>query len=411
MVKIPTPKLININELKPNNKNVKQHPKEQIEDLARLMDYVGFKDPIVIDEDYTIFAGHGRLEAAKLKGMTEVPCVFMENLTDEQKKWFLLADNRINESEWNSDNVQLMLEDLGSFTFEDFNMKFDDFEVKIKEETEEVPEPPAEPKAKLGDIYQLGRHRIMCGDSTKDLDKLLDKEIDLLLTDPPYGISVVNNLGTIGGSKPITIGKIGGSNTCEAKYYRPVLNDDKPFEPEFLLKYGKIQILFGGNYYANKLPQKAGWIVWNKRKEEWGKTTFADCELAWTNLDTPARAYTQVWMGLIKDGETGQKRVHPTQKPIRLLSELIIDHSKKSNIVLDCYLGSGSTLIACEQTNRICYGMELDPAYIDVIIERYINYAGTDKDVYLITNDQKTPYSEINRESTSKEINQIQGMA
>ena len=371
MVKIPTPKLININELKPNTKNVKQHPKEQIQDLARLMDYVGFKDPIVIDEDYTIFAGHGRLEAAKLKGMTEVPCVFMENLTDEQKKWFLLADNRINESEWNEDNVKLMLEDIGSFTFEDFNMKFDDFEIKVTEELEEIPEPPPEPKAKLGDVYQLGEHRVMCGDSTKDLDTLLDKEIDLLLTDPPYGMNLNTDwTGAKSNLKFIEDKKAFGGNR-----YNPVLNDDVEFNPTHLLKYKEV-ILWGADYYADKLPKDGSWFVWDKRlTDDADKMYGSTFELCWSKIPHKRDILRVKWAGIFgTETQDIKKRVHPTQKPLEVSTYFIEKLTKENNTVLDCYLGSGSTLIACEQTNRICYGMELDPAYIDVIIERWENF-------------------------------------
>ena len=159
--------------------------------------------------------------------------------------------------------------------------------------------------------------------------------------------------------------------------YKSVINDDKPFDPTYLLGYGSKQIIFGGNYFANKLPQKAGWIVWNKRRAEWKKNDFADCEMAWTNQDKHAIAYTVVWSGMLKDSEEhGQKRMHPNQKPIKLLQELIKDHSDEGAIVLDCYLGSGSTLIACEDTGRTCYGMELDPGYIDVVIKRWEERTG-----------------------------------
>jgi len=191
---------IEISKLIPNPLNVKKHPKEQINDLAlQIQQEPGFTNPIVIDEDYMIWVGHGRLEAVKLLGWDKIPCIMVHNMTEQEKYRYMIKDNQVNESPWIKENLQIAYDKVDPILFEPFQMNIEDIGIKLPiiEETEDIPELPAEPKSKLGDIYQLGKHRVMCGDSTKDLDKLLDKQIDLLLTDPPYGIDVVNIAGEV----------------------------------------------------------------------------------------------------------------------------------------------------------------------------------------------------------------------
>lgn len=380
--RMPSIEDIEISKLIPNPLNVKKHPKEQINDLAlQIQQEPGFTNPLVIDEDYMIWVGHGRLEAVKSLGWDKIPCIMVHNMSEGEKYRYMIKDNQVNESPWDKEKLQIAYDKVDPILFEPFEMDIQDIGVKlpITEETEDIPEPPAEPKSKLGDVYQLGKHRIMCGDSTKDLDKLLDKEIDLLLTDPPYGMNVVNVKGTTDGSHPV--GFMGGKGLVHPKAYKPIIGDDKPFEPEFLLSLGKIQIIFGANHFSNKLPTNPHWIVWDKLPEKGQeKTTFSDCELAWTNgHKKTTKMYRHLWAGLVRQGDRRTElaeRVHPTQKPVGLLSDIINDYSTENQTVLDCYLGSGSTLIACEKTNRICYGMELDPGYVDVIIERWENFTG-----------------------------------
>lgn len=244
------------------------------------------------------------------------------------------------------------------------------FDMTFGKEEQELPGPPVEPKSKLGDVYQLDDHRVMCGDCTKDIQKLLDGiTVDLLLTDPPYGISIVNKKGSIG------TGKIVKENQ-----YSQIIGDDKPFEPEFLLSLAKHQIIFGANHFANKLPNQHHWLVWDKKEGVADDNYFSDAELMWTNIDKlSTKIYRHLWVGLIRKGNRDEElsnRIHPTQKPVGLLSDIIKDYSQENHTILDCYLGSGSTLIAAEKTNRICYGMELDPAYVDVIIQRWENFTG-----------------------------------
>ncbi len=305
-------------------------------------------------------------------------------MSEGEKYRYMIKDNQVNESPWDKEKLQIAFDKIDPILFEPFEMQMEDIGVKlpIEEETEDTPEPPAEPKSKLGDVYQLGKHRIMCGDSTKDMDKLLDnKEIDLLLTDPPYGINAVNIKGHTGGGGPL--GFTGGGGIVKARAWREIIGDDIDYDPTFLSTLGKIQIIFGANNFANKLPNNSRWLIWDKKTE--GKSgshtdTFSDVEMAWTNINLKSsKIYRILWSGLIRQGDRRtelKERVHPTQKPVALFTDIINDYTIENQTVLDCYLGSGSTLIACEQTNRICYGMELDPAYIDVIIERWENFTG-----------------------------------
>ena len=348
----------------------------------KLIEWVGFKDPIVLDSNNTIRAGHGRIIAAERLGMTEVPYVLLEGLSDTQMDLFIYMDNQINESPWIKDNVELILKDIPMEELEVFDIEWEGIvKQDYKEEADPVPEPPTEPKAKLGEIYELGNHRVMCGDATKDTDKLINGiTIDLLFTDPPYGINIVHG-GNVGISA--NIGFVGTEGLAKARKYKSIISDDNPFEPQFLLNYSKQQIIFGANNFASKLPDNAHWLVWDKKNNAGADhNNFSDVELMWTNINRKScLIYRHTWSGLIRAGDRRtelKERVHPTQKPVGMLRQIINDYSKSNEIILDPYLGSGSTLIACEQTNRVCYGMEIDPAYIDVILDRWSNYTGKD---------------------------------
>ena len=322
--------------------------------------------PIVVDEDFMVLGGNMRLKASKDAGLKEVWIDIAEGLTEEQKKEFIVKDNvGFGEWEWDIlanewDSVQLA--DWGLDVWENLDDK--EPEAGLIED-DEIPE-VKESKVKRGDIWQLGEHRVMCGDSTSsdDVAKLMNGEkADLLFTDPPYGISVVSKKGNIGK------GVLAKEGT-----YREVIGDDKYFDPTYLLSIGDNQIIWGANYFHNKLPLGTSWIVWDKDRPQ--GTTFSDCELAWTNKKGVAiKKYKCTWNGMVREGESG-KRVHPTQKPLKICAEILSDFSENKDLILDLFLGSGSTLIAAEKLNRKCYGMELDEKYCDVIIERWEQFSG-----------------------------------
>jgi 16S rRNA G966 N2-methylase RsmD len=234
---------------------------------------------------------------------------------------------------------------------------------------DEVPE-DVETRCKPGDLWILGSHRLLCGDSTKvdDVERLMDGAIvGLVYTDPPYGMSVVAS-GMVGAD--FGVAKKGN--------YSPVIGDDST--DTAICSYKVLQslsdrmILWGGNYYADALPPSSCWLIWDKRSDSGIENTFADAELAWTSMTGATRVYRQLWNGMIREGER-EKRVHPTQKPINLALWAITKYAN-DGVIVDAFLGSGTTLIACEQISRHCYGLELDPHYCDVIIQRWENATG-----------------------------------
>ena len=368
---------VNIDKLKPYENNARTHSEEQIKKIMRSIEEFGFINPVLIDVDFGIIAGHGRVMAGKKLGMTEVPCLFIEDLTEAQKRAYILADNKLAlDAGWDETILKIELAELQEMDFDitltGFEMEdieLDDYSSSNVEEDDYDVEPPEEPKAKFGQIYQLGRHRLMCGDSTDKamVEKLMDgNKADMVFTDPPYGVSVVGKSGHIGGTT-----KYGKAGT-----YTPVIGDDVEFDPSLICKlFQRSKIfLWGANYFANKLENSGKWLVWDKNRGE--GTTFSDCELCWTNLDgISVKKYKCTWDGMRREGESGE-RVHPTQKPLKLCCDIIQDFSSREENIVDLFGGSGSTLIACEQIDRACYMMELDPKYVDVIVDRWEKITG-----------------------------------
>lgn len=389
MAKIAEVQEVAVSSLKPYERNAKIHGKEQIEKLKASILEFGFLTPCLIDRDNNIIAGHGRVMAASELGMQTVPCVYIEGLTEAQRRAYILADNRLGElGEWNMDIVDLELTELDDMNFDvsvtGFELPSEDDDVEITED--EVPEPPEEPKSKMGDIWQLGDHRLMCGDATviTDVEKLIDgNEIGLALTDPPYGISVVQS-SEVGGGGALHFdsGRLrqgGGGNIVQSSTYMEVRGDDTTDTARdnysIIRELTKNQIIFGGNYFTDFLSPSRCWIVWDKQNTG----NFADAELAWTSFEKSVKLYHYMWNGLAREGSRkaeGVHRVHPTQKPVGLFGKILQDYSEKGECVLDCFGGSGTTLIACEQTGRKCFMMEYEPHYCDVIINRWETFTG-----------------------------------
>lgn len=229
-------------------------------------------------------------------------------------------------------------------------------------------------ESKTGDIFQLGNHYLLCGDST-DFECvknfLGNNKINLVLTDPPYGISIVKKDGTIGGN----------NKKAKSGIYHQIKNDDSThtaFKFFSLCKQLGIQnyVIFGGNYFTDFLPPSRCWLVWDKQN---GTTDFADFEMAWTSFNKSARLYKHLWNGYCRAGDTkseGRKRIHPTQKPVNLLEKIILKFSQENQNIFDGFGGSGSTLIACEKTNRNCFMIECETFYVDAIIGRWEKFTG-----------------------------------
>lgn len=245
------------------------------------------------------------------------------------------------------------------------------------EKAEQTPEIPGEVYIKKGDLIRLGRHRLLCGDSTEkgDVERLMNGEkIDMIFTDPPYGIDIVANSPRLRENK--NLGSIGGSVIAQVGKYKPVENDDTmETAKKHLLLFPDIpKIIWGGNYFADFLPSSRGWIVWDKRN---GDTNFADCELAYTSFDKSVRLYSYLWSGMRREGnrkEEGKSRSHPTQKPVGLIINILNDWAENFQIIFDGFLGSGSTMIAAEKTGRRCFGMEIDPHYCQISVQRWCDF-------------------------------------
>lgn len=374
---------LSVDSLKPYEKNTRKHKDLDVKNIATSIEKYGFNDAIGIwGKDNIIVEGHGRLLAAKKLGMKEVPCVRLDHLTDEQRREYAIAHNATAElSEWEVDLLGEELAELDLSEF-DFDFGFEDEAEETEIVEDEIPEvdETKEPTEKLGDIWQLGRHRLMCGDSTvlTDVEKLLDgKKPQLFLSDPPYGIDIVTNKKVGGGGATHFGGKIGAR--VEASDYIPIANDNSTDTARdnyaLVSQLTDNQIIFGGNYFTDFLPPKACWVIWDK--ENTGN--FADVEMAWTSFDKGAKLYRWLWNGLCRKGDRateGKSRVHPTQKPVGLIAEILKDFSKEGDTILDCFGGSGSTLIACEQTDQNCLMIEYEPYYCDVIIQRWENLTG-----------------------------------
>ena len=399
-----------VNDLIPYINNSRTHSEEQVNQIVTSINEFGFTNPILIDEKDNIIAGHGRLLASKKLGMEEVPCIVLKGLTEAQQKAYIIADNKMAlNAGWDEELLKIELENLKELDFDleltGFNVdELDDILGKNEEEVEivedEVPEVPEEPKAKYGDIYQLGSHFLMCGDSTKEEDvaKLMNgAKADMVFTDPPY------NLETKGGCK----GEIGKALRKQGNDIEFISN----FEPTNFLKI--LPLVFDNNklnayIFCNKelLPTYLNWAVENKYSYNvlvWKKPNAIPIG----DSHRPDIEYlllfrkNAIWNNGLKNvnysrcleysRETG---LHPTMKPIKLITNEMEISSNKDNNILDLFGGSGSTLIACEQLNRKCYMMELDEHYVSVIIERYINFTGND--VYRLNPDgTKTNWRDI----------------
>jgi DNA modification methylase len=355
----------------------KNEVNDAVNRVASAIREYGFRVPVIAKSDGTVVDGHLRLKAARKLGLMEIPIVLADDMTDAQVKAFRISVNKMAElAEWDEELLALEFKDLEDMDFDleltGFSLDeiealdFDDDETEGLTDADEVPELQDEPVSKLGDLWICGRHRVLCGDSTSitDVERLMDgKKADVLLTDPPYGIKRDKGFGGFGGfGTPIA-----------RRQYADDWDNVRPGKECFdlLLALAKKSLIFGGNYFADQLPQGKHWIVWDKQNT---MPTFGDAELIWTNVERDSvKIKVFQYNGLLgKESE----RFHPTQKPVGLLTELIEEYTKQNETILDFFLGSGSTLIAAEKTNQICYGLEISPHYVDVICQRFSNFTG-----------------------------------
>lgn len=362
---------IKLEDIIPYKNNAKKHNRTQINNVAESIKQFGMVQPLVLDKNNEIVIGHCRYEALKKLGEKEAPCVMVEDLTEEQIKKLRNLDNKLNESEWDYDLLKFDIEDLDFSGFEvDWEIPDLDFEEKETEEDDFDIELPVEPKSKLGDIYQLGNHRLMCGDSTSidDVEKLMDgNKADMVFTDPPYGVNYegINNDN-----------RDGLGDLLDKAFNNMMINSNEG-SSVYCFHSDRCADIF--NDVFRKYCHFSSMIIWKKQSLVLSQTDYQSihepCMYGWFNNGNHNfygdRKQISVW-----EYERETIEGHTTPKPVKLICDALNNSSKKENKVLDLFGGSGSTLIVCEQLNRNCYMMELDPKYVDVIIERWEQYTG-----------------------------------
>ena len=375
-------------DLTPYEKNAKLHPPEQVEHIAKSIREFGFRQPLVIDKDGVIVIGHGRLLAAKRLGLEKVPCVRADDLTEAQIKALRLADNKTNESEWDFSLLEAELDDLKlDFDMADFGFDEPGEALKMEDVQEDDPDltPPEKPITIPGDIWQLGRHRLMCGDSTNkdDMQKLMDGQCaDMVFTDPPYNIASDSKNFSAGCSKAMkNLSNAEWDKDFNIKAVFPVLYDS--IAPDVTVYICTSHFLAGEIWeWMKGWANHYSYCVWSKpnpmpslSKRHWTLNTELICYATRGKhtFNFPQEGHAlSTWTINKTNGRTG----HPTEKPIAIPAMAVTHSSKSGDNVLDLFGGSGSTLIACEQLNRTCYMMELDPKYCDVIVRRWEEFTG-----------------------------------
>jgi len=366
-------------QITPYTKNAKKHPKKQIEQVANSIKEFGMNQPIVVDKQGVIIVGHGRYEALKHLGMEITDdMIRVADLTEKQANAYRLADNKLNESEW---DMPLVIEELKTLEelapLTGFDM---DLLIEADEADDVVPDVPETPQSVLGDLYELGEHRVLCGDSTKvdDVEKLMDgKKADMVFTDPPYGISFEDSKGNSIKNDDFNDEKLADFNRLWQESANVASKGDC-----FLLTWQsprKFHLLeyFGAwkffrlitMYKSNRISFPHG--AWINKTEPC--CVFAKGQPRITKQEYMDDCYVYKHD---KESHEDSNVGHPTPKPVKMVMSNIKACAKKDDLILDLFLGSGSTLIAAEKTGRICYGMELDPKYIDVIVQRYVDYTG-----------------------------------
>lgn len=406
--------IMKISELSPYDNNPRLND-EAVGAVAASIKAFGFRNPILIDKNNVIIAGHTRLLASKKLGLDKVPCIVIEDLTDDEVKALRLADNKTAEiAKWDMGKLATEIEnidmDLFQFGFEDLISKLekegkdDDFD-----EDEEIPE---NPYSKRGDVYVLGKHRVMCGDSTvkEDVDVLMDGKVaDLIETDPPYNVAI--------GKKGQQYKERGGYDCGMTD--RTILNDDMDDESfrEFL---NKVFVNFfanikpGGSIYVfhadteglnfRSAFKAAGFklsecLIWKKNNLVLGRCPYHYIHepilFGWREGAAHYFVDDRTQTTVLEYDRPKASELHPTMKPIPLVTKLILNSSRKGELVLDLFGGSGTTLIACEQIGRIAYLMELDEKYADVIVKRYLRSVGNSEGCFLIRDGKKIPLDSI----------------
>ena len=405
--------LVSTDKLIPYVNNARTHSAEQINKLRASLREFGFINPVIIDREFNVIAGHGRIAAAKAEGIEEIPCVFADHLTEAQKKAYILADNRMAlDAGWDEEMLKVEIEALQAEDIDISLTGFDEKELASLFDTDtDAQEDDFDVDAELGkpcvtqsgDIWTLGKHTLVCGDSTKEdtYAALMDgRKANLVITDPPYNVNYEG-----------TAGKIKNDNMAADKFYQflfdafsnmaNVMADDA----SIYVFHADTEGLNFRKAFADAGFYLSGCCIWKKQSLVLGRSPYQ-----WQ--------HEPVLYGWKKKGKhqwyTGRKEStiwefdkpkrngdHPTMKPVPLLAYPIRNSSMANSVVLDPFGGSGSTLIACEQMDRICLTIELDEKFCDVIVKRYIEQVGSDDGVYVVRDGKKIPYSELVKEVES----------
>lgn len=404
--------LVSLDKLVPYVNNARTHSPEQIGKLRSSLREFGFINPVIIDRDFGIIAGHGRVLAAREEGITEVPCVFVDHLTEAQKKAYIIADNRMAlDAGWDEELLRVEIEALQAEAFDLALTGFGDDELadllgaeedEVKDDDYDLTE--ALEKAAFvekGDVWVVGKHRLYCGDATNadDVSKLMDgHRANLIVTDPPYGVSFKSKSGLT----------IQNDSMKDEEFY------------DFLRKAFDNMVAHmesGGAVYVFHADTEgltfrkafvdagfhlAGVCIWAKNSLVLGRSDYQwqhEPVLYGFLQNGKHRWYSDRKQTTIWNFDKPKRNAnHPTSKPLDLLAYPIGNSSQENSIVLDTFGGSGSTLMACEQTGRICYTMELDEKYASVILRRYVDDTGNADGVYVIRGDRQIPYSELVKE-------------
>lgn len=411
--------LVPLSKLVPYINNARTHSPEQVTKLRSSLREFGFVNPVIIDRDYGIIAGHGRVMAAKEEGIEEVPCVFVDYLTEAQKKAYIIADNRFaQDAGWDEELLRIEIEALQGMDFDVGLTGFNDDEIadlfdangKSEAEDDDFDLSAALEKASFvqrGDIWTVGRHRLMCGDatSTEDVAALMDgKKANLIVTDPPYNVDFKSSNGL----------SIKNDKLENDKFYKFLLAAFHNMAAN--LEKGGAAYVFhadteGLNFrraFIDAGFHLAGCCIWVKNSLVLGRSDYQwqhepvlygflqNGKHYWSK--NAGRSQTTIW----NFDKPKKNKNHPTSKPLDLLAYPIGNSSRENSIVIDTFGGSGSTMMACEQTNRICYTMELDAKYASVILRRFVENGGDPKGVYVIRNGEKYMYPDLAKEVEAK---------
>ena len=401
--------LVPIGKLVPYVNNARTHSKEQITKLRSSLREFGFVNPVIIDREFNVIAGHGRILAAKEENIEQVPCVFVDHLTEAQKKAYILADNRFAlDAGWDEDMLRVEMEALQGMDFDISLTGFDEAEITDllslddgeaqEDDFDEDAALQAEPFVKTGDLWLLGKHRLLCADSTKpeDVKLLMDsKKANVCITDPPYSCNYTGSTGM----------KIMNDNLKGEEFYQFLLSAFKNAY-ENLADGAAIYIFHSDaekvNFYNAVVA--AGFhysttCIWVKQSLVLGRFDYQMRHepVIYAFKDTVKhkfygdRKQTTVW----EFDRPSKSKLHPTTKPLPLIAYPMKNSSLVNSIVLDLFGGSGSTLMAAEQMDRTAYLMELDPVYASAIVRRFVAYRGNTEDVHIIRDGQKLPCSEV----------------